>query len=131
MSLALSEFLEYTAMAFILAQISVAYFRFTQPGEVLAWWARYLYHLRELYADSAVMRVIPSPDDNRSFSAIRQEAYDRSEIYLKPILTCEKCIAGQFALWVGLLFLPFNIIGLLYLIALSSYLATWLLNRLN
>lgn len=56
---------------------------------------------------------------------------DKYQWVLKPILTCERCIAGQMALWLYLLIMPFNFLGWLYVIALSALLATFIYKKLT
>ncbi|RIV23600.1 hypothetical protein DYU11_11505 [Fibrisoma montanum] len=63
----------------------------TQPGNLLAPWARLLYWLGDRY----VSPVVDNPDK-------LQRRVSRVETILKPLLTCVYCVAGQMGFWVSL-----------------------------
>lgn len=126
----LINFLPLSAFAIVVAIIAIAYYRFTQPGEVLAGWARLVYWVRNRYLLYMGAKYI-AVDQGQKAMYTEDVWLRRSELWLKPILTCEKCIAGQMALWLFLWLLPFDLLSLLYVIGLASYMATWGLNRLN
>ncbi len=125
MNAVLFNFWMLTGFSFVSATLAVAYYRFTQPGEVLGWWAEILHNAHGRLAKYMIA------DDDSQFVTAFIENMQRTEWVLKPILTCETCIAGQLAGWLFLFTQPFNLLALLYVISLSSVLAPWLLNRIR
>ncbi len=87
----------------------------TQPGHILAFWAEWLYRVKDWYV---------------GVSANRQRE-ERADYWLKPILTCGYCVGGQFGLW-GLLCYTIDLPFLLYLLTaccscfIGGQLATYL-----
>ena len=59
----------------------------TQPGNVLDFWARWLYGLRDRWLSR-------EPDE---YSDRYQRRMALAERLLKPVLTCAKCVGG----WIG------------------------------
>ena len=82
----------------------------TSPDMFLSWWNIWVW---EQYG-----KVI-------SFFSRRRGEYAYDDLYekytwvLKPILTCDLCVAGQIALWSYLFTQPFHIFTLIYTICLT------------
>ncbi|MBC3785713.1 hypothetical protein [Spirosoma utsteinense] len=68
----------------------------TQPDQVLAFWARFLYRLQTLYMTHG------DPSEERPVMAFKEKRYKISEWLLKPLLTCVYCVAGQMGLWLSI-----------------------------
>ncbi len=79
----------------------------TQPGQVLAFWARWLYTLRDWYIEPKreFREYIDGlPDDTIFFDAEKKSQKRRERIadyLLKPILTCVYCVGGQVGFWLS------------------------------
>lgn len=59
----------------------------TQPGEVLFLWSRWLHkRLRKTY-------MVPGT------GVVKEVEQVKDHWLLKPLVACEKCVAGQMALW--------------------------------
>lgn len=112
----LRDFWTLSMFSFVVAIIAVMYYRFTKPGEVLAWWSALL---RSLYYKATVS---DPADMNR---------YIQYEWVLKPVLTCETCIAGQLSFWLTLVLFPFDVLSLLYVVGLATFMAPLLIKLLK
>jgi len=77
----------------------------TQPGHVLEWWSRLIHQAYD-----------------KLFTRESEKWY-RFKWILKPILECELCVAGQFALWLFLFPVLFKIFSLIFCICLSILVA--------
>lgn len=75
----------------------------TQPGQVLAFWARWLYALKEKF----VMHGQPPANEHGVTFATPEDSATYlhrmavSEYILKPLLTCVYCVGGQLGFWLS------------------------------
>jgi hypothetical protein len=64
----------------------------TQPGQVLAFWARTLFRVRDTFVEA----VASEPERMH-----RRTAF--ADSLLKPLLTCVYCVGGQMGFWLFLI----------------------------
>lgn len=83
----------------------------TEPGQVLSWWKDLLHNTYDK------IFKFDSP------------AWHKYKWILNPIVDCELCVSGQFALWTYIITQPFHIFGLIFSICLSI-LTAWMIARL-
>lgn len=79
----------------------------TQPDHVLAFWARWLYALADKLEQKGVDR-------------------DKLDFWLKPILCCEYCVAGELAFWLSLYLLSGYHIYIIVFSLLCAACAVWM-----
>jgi hypothetical protein len=72
----------------------------TQPGQILAFWARFLYRIRDASVGTTP-EEFDEGDEGPEAAQHYAERYERAEYFLKPILTCVYCVAGQMGLWLS------------------------------
>jgi len=68
----------------------------TQPGMVLAGWARWLYNAQTYYITRG-----QSWTERQDPLLFQTRRYHVSEWLLKPILTCVYCVGGQAGFWLA------------------------------
>lgn len=137
MYLNLVWWLEVAVFAAICAVIAVAYFRALDPGELLSGWAKYVYDLYHRLT-FRFMHKNELPDGARWDWAdpaknviVVYDRYDRYKWALKPVISCEKCIAGQLTFWACLFGGIHNVYAILFAVSLASILATYIYRKVQ
>lgn len=144
MYLNLVWWLEVAVFAGICAVVAVAYFRALDPGDLLSGWAAYV---NDLYYRLTVYRTTADrlPKDTRFdvtdpsaaykpkelIPVIVYDRYDRYKWALKPVISCEKCIAGQLTFWACLFGGIHNVYAILFAVSLASILATYIYRKVQ
>jgi hypothetical protein len=72
----------------------------TQPGQVLAFWARFLYWIRDASVGTTPDQF-DEGDEGPEAAQRYAERWQRAEWVLKPLLTCVYCVAGQLGFWLS------------------------------
>lgn len=92
----------------------------TQPGQVLAFWAKWLYALKEQWA----LMAIPESGDLSGYN----ERIRIADYILKPILTCVYCVGGQMGFWLSLYFFLqcFTVFESIFLSFLTAAISVWM-----
>ncbi|OJW75700.1 MAG: hypothetical protein BGO59_09035 [Spirosoma sp. 48-14] len=93
----------------------------TQPGMILAFWAKWLYSLQTYFITHG--KSWTERDDHLLFQTGR---YKVSEYLLKPILSCVFCVGGQMGFWLSLYYkLQYDTNFSIILCALTAVLSVW------
>lgn len=73
----------------------------TQPGMILAGWARWLNEVADKYCKPDP--YWPKPEFDDQVEAWINERRKRADFWLKPILTCIYCVSGQMGFWLSII----------------------------
>ncbi|GAB4052530.1 hypothetical protein GCM10028810_54360 [Spirosoma litoris] len=98
----------------------------TKPGQVLDFWAKWLYDLRDWYVGTTPMDFHEGDEgpEMAEYYAIRHQ---RADYVLKPLLTCVYCVAGQMGFWLSLYYkLWYNTNYTIISCLITAVIAVWL-----
>lgn len=91
-------------------------------------------HLTKTELDTYLSRLI-GPELTYVDNEANTKRFEKYEWVLKPILTCERCIGGQFGFWLSVLAIAnggyMSLLSILFVVALTSLLSSLIVKEFN